>query len=68
MIKVTGDQQRCRRGCNDKGNWSVSRDVEEDVMIKVVSRDVEEDVMLLVSSRDVEEDVMINVTGQSAEM
>ena len=28
MIKVTGQQikvtgqQRCRRGCNDKGNWS----------------------------------------------
>ena len=55
MIKVTG-QQRCRRGCNDKGNWSVSRDVEEDVMNNWSV------------SRDVEEDVMIKVTGQSAEM
>ena len=54
MIKVTGQQrcrrgcndkgnsqQRCRRGCNDKGNWSVSRDVEEDVMIKVTGQSVE---------------------------
>ena len=39
MIKVTG-QQRCRRGCN-KGNWSVSRDVEEDVMIKVTGQSAE---------------------------
>ena len=38
MIKVT--QQRCRRGCNDKGNWSV-RDVEEDVMIKVTGQSAE---------------------------
>ena len=37
MIKVTG-QQRCRRGYNEKGNWSVSRDVVEDVMIKVTSQ------------------------------
>ena len=57
MIKVTG-QQRCRRGCNDKGNWSVSRDVEEDVINKGNWS----------ASRDVEEDVMIKVTGQSAEM
>ena len=41
MIKVTGSQQRCRRGCNDKGNWSVSRDVEEDVMIKVTGQSAE---------------------------
>ena len=38
MIKVTGQQ---RRGCNDKGNWSVSRDVEEDVMIKVTGQSAE---------------------------
>ena len=35
MIKVTG---QCRRGCNDKGN---SRDVEEDVMIKVTGQSAE---------------------------
>ena len=40
MIKVTS-QQRCRRGCNDKGNWSVNRVVEEDVMIKVGGQSVE---------------------------
>ena len=50
MIKVTGQsaqkgndkdvsQQRCRRGCNDKGNCS--RDVEEDVMIKVTGQSAE---------------------------
>ena len=40
MIKVTG-QQRCRRGCNDKGNWSVRRDVEEDGMKKVIGQSAE---------------------------
>ena len=40
MIKVTG-QQRCRRGCNDKGNWSVSREVEEDVTKKGTGQSVE---------------------------
>ena len=40
MIKVTG-QQRCRRGCNDKSNWSLNRDVEEDVMIKVTGQSAE---------------------------
>ena len=65
MIKVTG-QQRCRRGCNDKGNWSVSRDVEEDVMIKVTGQQRCRRGCKV--SRDVEEDVMIKVTGQSAEV
>ena len=43
MIKVMMvSQQRCRRGCNDsRGNWSVSRDVEEDVMIKVTGQSAE---------------------------
>ena len=40
MMKETG-QQRCRRGYNDKGNWSVSRDVEEDVIIKVTGQPAE---------------------------
>ena len=41
MKKVTGDQQRCRRGCHNKGNWSVSRDVEEGVMIKGTGQSAE---------------------------
>ena len=40
MMKVTG-QQRCRRGCNNKGNWSVSRYVEDHVMIKVTGQSAE---------------------------
>ena len=39
MDKGNVSQQRCRRGCN--GNWSVSRDVEEDVMIKVTGQSAE---------------------------